>query len=107
MLNKATGWGVVPFALLDGVVAVSLSLWFITWVRRWWPGHGPLLGKAARASYATYLIHPLVLTSVMVLFAWVALAPEIKFVLVAAAGVAACFTAGYALTRVPGISKVL
>ncbi len=43
----------------------------------------------------------------MVLFAWVALAPEIKFVLVAAAGVAVCFTAGYALTRVPGISKVL
>lgn len=43
----------------------------------------------------------------MVLFAWVAPAPEIKFVLVAAAGVAACFTAGYALTRAPGISKVL
>jgi len=34
-------------------------------------------------------------------------APEIKFVLVATAGAAACFTAGYALTRVPGISKVL
>ena len=43
----------------------------------------------------------------MVLFAWVALAPEMKFVLVAVAGVAACFTAGYALTRVPGIAKVL
>jgi hypothetical protein len=45
--------------------------------------HGPLLGKAARASYATYVTHPLVLTAVMVLFASVALAPEIKFVLVA------------------------
>ena len=66
-----------------------------------------LLGQAARASYATYFIHPLVLTAVMVAFAWVALAPELKFVLVAAAGVATCFTAGYALTRVPGISKVL
>ena len=43
----------------------------------------------------------------MVLFATVPLAPAIKFVLVAAAGVAACFMAGYALTRVPGISKVL
>ncbi len=36
--------------------------------------HGVMLGKAAQASYATYFIHPLVLTSVMVLFAWVALA---------------------------------
>jgi glucan biosynthesis protein C len=84
-----------------------LSLWFISWVRRRWPGHGPLLGKAARASYATYLIHPLVLTTIMVLLASVALAPEIKFVLVAAVGVAACYLAGYALTRVPGIATVL
>ncbi len=43
----------------------------------------------------------------MVALAAPALAPEAKFVLVAPAGVAACFTAGYALTRVPGISKVL
>ncbi len=97
----------MAFALLDGVIAVTGTLWFVSWLRRRWPTHGPLLGKAARASYATYVIHPLVLTAVMVAFAWVALAPEIKFVLVAAAGVAACFTAGYALTRVPGISKVL
>jgi glucan biosynthesis protein C len=94
------------FALLDGVIAVTGTLWFLSWLRRRWPAHGVMLGKAARASYATYVIHPLVLTSVMVLFAWVALAPEIKFVLVAAAGVAVCFTAGHALTRVPGISKV-
>ena len=97
----------MAFALLDGVIAVSGTLWFIAWLRGRWPSHGPLLGKAARASYATYVIHPLVLTAVMVAFASVALAPEIKFLLVATAGVAACFTAGYALTRVPGISKVL
>jgi glucan biosynthesis protein C len=95
------------FALLDGVIAVTGTLWLIAWLRRRWPTHGPLLGKAARASYATYVIHPLVLTAIMVAFASVALPPEIKFVLVAAAGVAACFTAGYALTRVPGVSKVL
>ena len=107
VLNAAAGWPTILFALLDGMVAVSLSLWFINWVRRRWPSHGLLLGKATRASYATYLIHPLVLTTIMVLFASVALAPEIKFLLVATAGVAACYLAGYALTRVPGISKVL
>lgn len=107
VLNAAAGWPTILFALLDGVVAVSLSLWFICWVRRRWPGHGSLLGKAARGSYATYLIHPLVLTTIMVLLAPVALAPEIKFVLVAVAGVAACYLAGYALTRLPGIAKVL
>ena len=97
----------MAFALLDGVIAVSGTLWFIAWLRGRWPTHGPLAGKAARASYATYVIHPLVLTAIMATFAAAPLAPEAKFVLVAPAGVAACFTAGYALTRVPGISKVL
>ena len=97
----------MTFALLDGVIAVTGTLWFTAWLRYRWPTHGPLLGKAARASYATYVIHPLVLTAVMVAFASVALAPEIKFVLVATAGVAVCFMAGYALTRVRSISKVL
>ena len=107
VLNTATGWPTILFALLDGMVAVSLSLWSLSWVRRRWPSHGPPLGKAARASYATYLINPLVLTTIMVLLAPVALAPEIKFALVAIAAVAACYLAGYALTRMPGSSKVL
>ena len=55
------------FALLDGVIAVTGTLWSLSWLRRRWPTHGVLVGKAARASYATYVIHPLVLTSVMVL----------------------------------------
>lgn len=107
MLNEGVGWPTALFALLDGVVAVSLTVWFVAWVRRRWPGHGPLLGRAARASYAAYVMHPLVLTTVMVLVATVALAPEIKFVLVSAAGTAACFLVGDGLTRVPGISRVL
>jgi hypothetical protein len=45
-------------ALLDGVIPVTGTLWFLSWLRRRWPTHGPLLGKAARASYATYVIHP-------------------------------------------------
>lgn len=106
-LVAGAGWPTMAFALLDGVIAVAGTLWFIARLRVRWPTHGPLLGKAGRASYATYVSHPLVLTAVMVALASVALAPEVKFVLVAVAGVPMCFMAGYALTRVPGISKVL
>ncbi len=107
VLDEGAGWPTMLFALLDGVVAVSLSLWLVAWIRRRWRSHGPLLGKAARASYATYVFHPLVLTTIMVLLAPVAVAPEVKFVVVSAVGTVVCFTVGYALIRVPGISRVL
>jgi hypothetical protein len=47
-----------------------------------------------------------VLTVIMPLFAFVPFPPEIKFVVVAAVAVPGCFSVGYALTRLPGISRV-
>ena len=64
------------------------------------------MDKAARASFATYFIHPLGLTLLMLAFSTVPLAPEIKFVVVAAVAVPACFAVGYALIRLPGVSGV-
>lgn len=43
----------------------------------------------------------------MVAFASLALAPELMFLVVAVVAVPVCFLAGYAATRVPGLSKAL
>ncbi len=43
----------------------------------------------------------------MVLFASLALAPELTFLAVAVVAVPVCFLAGYAATRVPGVSRLL
>ncbi len=106
-LGPGTGWPMMAVAFLDGVIAVTFTVWFVVWFRGRWPRHGVLMGKAARGSYATYFIHPLVLTCLMLLCAPVAAGVWIKFLLVAAVGVPACFMVGYGLTRVPGLSKVL
>jgi glucans biosynthesis protein C len=82
-------------------------VWFTAMIRAHWSGGGPLRARAGRASYATYVLHPVVLTAVMVVFASLALAPELSFLVVAVLGVPACYLAGYAATRIPGIAKVL
>lgn len=66
-----------------------------------------MIDPAAQGSFATYVVHPLILTAIMVLLAPLPSVPELKFALVCAAGVPACFAAGYALTRLPGASAVL
>jgi hypothetical protein len=62
---------------------------------------------AARASFGTYFIHPLVVTAIMVAFTGAALAPEIKFVLVSTVAVPGCFAITDGLTRLPGVSHAL
>jgi peptidoglycan/LPS O-acetylase OafA/YrhL len=106
-LAVGADWETFVFAVLDGFVAVAFTLWFVAWFQRRWTNRSALMDKAGRASYATYVVHPLVLTAVMLLFAGVPLPAEVKFVVVAAAAVPACFAAGYGLTRLPGVSRVL
>jgi fucose 4-O-acetylase-like acetyltransferase len=101
------GWAAISGTVLYGIISVAFAVWFTALIRARWSADGPLRARAGRASYATYVLHPLVLTAVMVLFASLALAPPEKFLAVAVVAVPVCFLAGYAATRVPGISKVL
>jgi len=101
------GWAAMLGTVLYGIISVAFTVWFTVLIRARWSGDGPVRSRAGRASYATYVLHPLVLTAIMVLFASLALAPELKFLVVAVVAVPVCFLAGYATTRVPGLSKVL
>jgi glucans biosynthesis protein C len=101
------GWPVMFGVVLYGIVSVAVTVWFTALIRARWSGDGPIRARAGRASYAAYVLHPPLLTSIMVLFASLALAPELKFLVVAVVAVPVCFLAGYAATRVPAISKVL
>jgi glucans biosynthesis protein C len=101
------GWLVALNVALYSVISVAFTVWFTALIRARWNSDGPLRTRAGRASYATYVLHAVVLTAVMVAFAPLPLAPELMFLVVAAVGVPVCFVAGYAATRVPGISKVL
>jgi len=107
LLNvRVSAWtqALVLFAL---GVSVAFTMWCLAWLRRRWPAHGPTMAKAGRASYATYLLHPVVLVSVMLAFRAVPLVAELKFVVVSVVAVPFCFAVGYVVTRLPGVGRVV
>jgi peptidoglycan/LPS O-acetylase OafA/YrhL len=109
-LDMALGginWASVSFAILYGVVSIAFTLWCLAWLRRRWPTHGPLLTRAGRGSYATYLLHPVVLVSVMLAFRAVPVGAQLKFVVVSVVAVPVCFAVGYAVTRIPGVGRIV
>ena len=109
-LDEALGgvrWASLSFAILYGVVSIAFTLWCLAWTRRRWPTHGPVMTLAGRGSYATYLLHPVVLVSVMLAFRAVPLGAELKFIVVSVVAVPVCFVVGYAVTRLPGVGRVV
>ena len=98
-------WQSLALAVLEGIVAVTLSLWLVAWFGRRWARQGRLASRAGRGAYAAYILHAPVLVLVSLAALLLRLPPEAKFVLVAAAGVVAAFTVGWALTRSARIAR--
>ncbi|MFN8192340.1 MAG: acyltransferase [Nocardioidaceae bacterium] len=95
------------FAWCDGTIAVAGGLWLVAALRRRHPRSSWWRAAAARSSYATYVIHPLVLVALMLLLRDWAAAPEAKFLVVAPLGVVLAYAVGYVLTRLPGVRRLL
>jgi peptidoglycan/LPS O-acetylase OafA/YrhL len=101
-------WQTAVFAAVTGCVAVASCVWVIAWFERRWNGEpSAMTSAAARGSYAAYVLHPPLLVLLSWLLVAVPVPVEMKFVLVAAAGIPLCFAVGYGVTRLPGVSRVL
>ena len=72
-------WQAAALALLEGLVAVGLSLWVVAWFRRRWDRRGALVRRVGRGSYAAYVLHPPVLVVASMATRPLPLAPEGKF----------------------------
>lgn len=100
-------WQSLVFAVLEGTVMVTMSLWLIDLFRRRVNHHGRLARELGRAAYAAFLVHQIVLVAVVLASRHLPGPPELKYVTVGALGVALSFGAGALLLRVPGVSRVL
>jgi peptidoglycan/LPS O-acetylase OafA/YrhL len=101
------GWLFAALAVFYGTISVAATCWLVVHARNWWTARSRVLTAAGRASYATYVLHPLVLTAIMVGAAPIAASPEAKCVAVGVVAVPACFVVGWVITRVPGLSRLV
>jgi peptidoglycan/LPS O-acetylase OafA/YrhL len=82
-------------------------LWVVDWFRRRWNVRGALARRLARASYATYVIHPPVVVLLSVAMRSVPVPIEVKFLVVAVVGVACAFAIGSAATRWRVLARIV
>lgn len=100
-------WQAGAFMLWVGLFSVSISMTLILWLRGRKQPQGRILDFAGPNSYAVYLIHPLILVPITVLFVDLALSPLLKFVIVLPLVLVLCFLAADGLRRLPGVKAML
>ena len=100
-------WQALLTAALEGVISVGLSVWLLGTFQRRFDHAGPLATALGRAAFGAYVLQAPVLLICALLVHPLPLAPEVKFLLVAPAGIAGSFALAWLLTRLPGVRRVL
>lgn len=94
-------------ALTENVFAVSTIVALLVLFRERFSGQPAWARWAARNSFAVYVIHPLVLVGVAMLFAPLVAPAGVKFLILLCLSVPLCWGFAHLLRKIPGVSRVL
>lgn len=94
-------------ALTENVFAVSTMVALLVLFRERLSGQPAWARWAARNSFAVYVIHPLVLVGVAMLFAPLVAPAGVKFLILLCLSVPLCWGFAHLLRKIPGVSRVL
>jgi fucose 4-O-acetylase-like acetyltransferase len=100
-------WQSLLMATLEGVLVMTMPVWLLDLFRGRFDHQSPLAHEMARAAFATFVVHQVVLVGLVLASRYVPWLHEAEYVLVTAIGVAASFFVGWLLLRLPGVSRVL
>jgi peptidoglycan/LPS O-acetylase OafA/YrhL len=100
-------WLALAYAMWEGVMCVAMTITVLVWFRSRFNHQGRLARAMSGASYATYVLHPLVIVPLAIALSGLQMPLALKFILVAPLAVALCFTIAYYIRKLPLVRGVL
>jgi fucose 4-O-acetylase-like acetyltransferase len=100
-------WPAALVAVCEGIIATGFSIWILGTFQRRFDQAGPLARALGRAAFGAYVLQAPIGVSLARLAHPLALAPELKFLIIAPAALGASFGLAWLLTRVPGVKRFI
>lgn len=97
----------LAYSLWEGFIGVALVVTVLVWARNRLNRQGRVLRAMGAASYAVYVIHPLIIVPLAILLSPIRLDLGLKFLLVAPVAVVLCFLVGHLIRKLPLAKQVL
>ncbi len=100
-------WEATFAPIIEGVLAVTGSMWMLGYFRRHVNSLFPLGKQLIRSYYGAYVIQAPVVLGLALVLRGVAISTELKFLIVAPLGIVASFTLAYYFVQLPGVNRIL
>jgi hypothetical protein len=106
-LGGGLAWPALAVAAIEGTLTVCGSVWLLATAQRRLTADGPGWRLAGRSAYSAFLLQGPVLLGLAVAMRPVGVPAEVKALVVALAGVGACFALGWLLVRRTWLGRIL
>jgi len=100
-------WLSFAYSLWEGFMGTAMVITVLVWCRDRFDRQGRLLQSMSAASYAVYVLHPLVIVPLALALNGIRLDLSLKFLVVAPVAVAICFIVGHVVRRLPVVRGIL
>jgi glucans biosynthesis protein C len=100
-------WQAALLSTWEAIYCVSMSILMLSLFRARFDLQGSLARFLSRNAYTVYIIHPVVIIPLALLFRGVSADPLLKFVLISPVAVALCFLVSSLIRRIPYADQVL
>jgi len=107
LLTGGFQWQSMAYALWEQMVCVMVITTLLWLFSRRLNSQGPVTRAMAADSYTVYVFHPIVLVSLSLVFAGVALPQLAKFAIVLPLAIAISFILAHLIRSLPGVDRVL
>jgi surface polysaccharide O-acyltransferase-like enzyme len=94
-------------AVWEQTTGISIMVVLLGYGREKWNRQSILLKNMSRSAYALYIIHPVILVSLAILFSRFVTDPAFKLLIVAPLAVFFSFLAGAVLIRIPVVKNII
>jgi len=107
LITGGLHWQSMAYALWEQMACVMIITALVWIFSRWLNVQGPVTRAMAADSYTVYVFHPVILVSLSLLFAGVALPQLAKFAIVLPLAICLSFVLAHGIRALPGVKKVL
>lgn len=99
-------WLSLAYSIWEAFIGLALVITVMVWFRNRFDYQSRLLRAMSVASYAVYVLHPLLIVPLALGLSDIRMNLELKFILVAPLSVAICFLVGYSIRVIPVVKRV-
>jgi glucan biosynthesis protein C len=100
-------WLSLAYSLWEGFMGTAMVIAVLVWCRDRFDRQGRLLRSISAASYAVYVLHPLLIVPLALALSDIRLDLSLKFLLVAPLAVVFCFLIGHGVHKLPVVRGIL